>query len=315
MPTNDLSFVNKLRMDNLYPTAPRGRKPRNDFNQFQQVMNSAQVLNEDRPLEQIGRETTRPMAPGMEPTKPMDVVFNDNNISEIGRAMNASRVINNVDLQRNALSPYQAGQLQNRDRQLDIQEQNYAGNRNLGQQRVDETAEMNEWKRKNPGGRIIHQPDGKIIAIGPDNKIAGEFGPSGVMAEERKLGVQQQDAVQRIDRGGEVAGALEDKRQWGRMQSGTQSGLNAIATETARAGNRPTGTTRDVSYQYGPGGEITGARSTSKQVLPEKKSTAQAMMYGPNGEGPYPIPVDQTDAAQEKYGMTFQPKKQLTIGK
>lgn len=293
-------------MDNLYPTAPRGPKRRNElFNRFAQEMNSPHILNEDRPLERIARESIEPTAMMPQQTKPMDVVFDQGNISETARAMNAARSIHGIDLGRNALSPYQAGQLQNRGRELDIREQNV----DLGQQRVNETAEMGEFKRKNPGVQFVKQPDGNILAVGPGGQTLGNFGPSGIMGEERKLGVQQQNAVQLADRQGEIRGALEDKSQYGRTALQGQRDLGAMARTQVTAGNKPIGTTRDVGYTYGPGGEITGAKSTTKQVMPPQQSKNSAMMYGPNGEGPYPIPIDQTDAAQEKYGMTFSPAK------
>lgn len=302
MPIEYPKFHEKLRLDNLYPTLPQKKIRGNPlYEQFKK-----DLPRDTGMVEQIGQQA-QPNA--MSVTKPMDVVFNDNNISEHARAVGAARTVHNVDLSPNALSPYQYGQLANRNRQLDIQEQNYAGNRNLGQQRVDETAEMGEWKRNNPGGRIVYQPDGNIIAIGPDNKIAGNFGPSGKMAEERKIGMNQQNTIQQIDRRGEVEGAVEGRRQEGRMQSGAQAGLNAIATEAAKAGNRPTSTTRDVSYQYGPEGQIIGAKSNTKQVMPPKPAPGQGTtvtMYGPNGEGPYSIPTERTDEMQDRYKMRFQ---------
>lgn len=299
-------------MDNLYPTVPTNRKKSYPlFDRFKQEMSQQDLYDQIADPSRYQQQQQQPTGQMHNMTKPMDVVFDQGNISEQARGINAARMAHNVDLNRNALSPYQQGQLQNKDRELGIREQQYGQTNNLAQQRITETAEMNEWKMKNPGGRIVYQPDGQIIAIGPDNKIAGTFGPSGKMGEERRIGVQQQNAVQLADRRGEIAGALEDKAQYGRTSLQTQRGLASIATEAARAGNRPIGTNRDVAYKYGPGGEIIGASSTSKQVLPPKApgQGTTVTMYGPNGEGPYPVPTERTDEMQDKYGMTFSPAK------
>lgn len=287
-------------MDNLYPTVPTNRKKGYPlFDRFKQEMNQQdlydQIADPRRYEQQLQNNIPPPSV-----TKPMDVIFDQGNISETSRALGAAKTIHGVDLSGRGASEYQRGQLLNKNRELDLREQG-----------VQETAEMGEWKRANPGGQIIKQPDGKILKVGPGGQILGEFGPSGVMAEERKIGVNQQNAIQRLDRGGEIAGAVEDKRQYGRSALQGQRDLGSMARTQVTAGNKPIGSTRDVNYKYGPGGEIIGATSNTKQIMPPPPQSIRgnaAMMYGPDGKQ-YPVPIENTDEAQEKYGMTFTPTR------
>lgn len=146
------------------------------FERFKQEMNP--------PFERLGleqllpREYTNPTAPMVEPTRPMDVVFKPS-IGEQAREMAVARDVHGIDLNKNALSPYQAGQLSLQDRKL---EQTGA----LAERRMNDTekrtliSEIRENKNLPDSEKIKMMADvesGQITQRGQiESRLVGERG-------------------------------------------------------------------------------------------------------------------------------------------
>lgn len=208
----DFSFINKLRLDNLYPISPsKAKKSYPLYNRFMQEMNSPNVLNEDRGF--INQMTPQLQQTGLmnNTTPPMDVVFNDNNISETARGMNAARVIHDVNLNKNALTPYQSGQLSLRDRE--IQQRGALAQGKLG---IDsKKAEIADYKARNPGHRLTQGKDGILRSFNPLTNQVTVLGETG-MSEEEIAALDQTNDLIKIGAGGAQDRLTEGVRQKGR---------------------------------------------------------------------------------------------------
>lgn len=284
------SFVEKLRLNSLYPTLPFKKRREDEELPIQPQSlppNPYDAYNaEQNRVRQIGEGLLG---------KPKDVVFDQGSISETARGIGAARAIHGVDLQKNSLSPYQAGQLDNRERELGIREAQYNQTNQMGQQRIDETARMNDFKMKNPGMQVVTMRGGDVVAMDKAGNIVSRLGPSGLQTDEQKS-----NSAAANDK------ALETQRQAGRMEVVQGQGDNQINNIRATAGNKPIGTNRSVKYEYSPdGSRIIGARSETRDEMPELTANDRAvLMYTPDGKGPFDIPLDKIDDAQAR-GMKF----------
>lgn len=233
------SFIDKLSLDNLYPTSPRNKPRRNEdyplFEKFKQeilpLLAMGQMEQTFAPINNIPNE----------PSKPMDVVFNDNNISEATRAMGAARTIHNVDLNRNALSPYQAGQLSLRDRELE--QRNTLAKNKLGLD--SKKVEIADFKARNKDHQFIQGKDGRLRAVNPLTKEVTDLGETG-MSDIEVAALNQTNDLQKIDRTGEQSRELEKLRQIG------DESLEAIKARHAKELSTHTGSIKADAERNAP---------------------------------------------------------------
>lgn len=294
-------FHEKLRLNNLYPALPQKRIA--GYPLYEQFKREQQPM-----IEEIGQQVMAPQPV----TKPMDVVFNDNNISEVSRAMGAAKTIHNIDLQKNALSPYQQGQLMNKDRDLDIREQNLRANQEFADRRVAQTEEMNDFNQANPtGSRIVEMRDGNTVMLDRSGKIIQNLGPSGRLGDANRLAATSQNRIAEIGATGANAQTLEGLRQTGRMQSGDQRGTQQLANIAATAANKPIQTNTDMDYRKDAEGNIIGITSRKREITAPKGPVVTGeseQLLGPDGRL-YTVPIDRVEDAITNGGMKRQDLK------
>lgn len=214
------SFVEKLRLSNLYPSIPR---PRNRNRYPMPIDPIPPMVPIDRMEEIFAPQGMRPNI--VEPTRPMNVVYQPS-IGDQGREMAYVRDVHGIDLNKNALSPYQAGQLQLRDRALDIADTTA---KTKSQTEAKKIA-IAEYKAKNPNAKIIAQKGGNIKAVHPvTGEVIADFGPTGEMDDASRIALEQAGKIEAIREtgsqtreniatSGQEARKTEDVRQAGRMK-------------------------------------------------------------------------------------------------
>lgn len=202
------SFIDKLSLDNLYPTSPRHKQRKNEayplFDKFKQEILPLLAMGQ---MEQTFAPYTNPP---VEPTKPMDVIFQPN-IGEQAREMAVARDVHGMNLNKNALTPYQAGQLALQDRKLDQSEVIAQSKAGLDAKKIA----IAEFKAKNRDHQFIQGKDGRLRAVNPLTKEVTDLGETG-MSESEIAALNQTNDLAKIDATGKQAVALEGTRQKGR---------------------------------------------------------------------------------------------------
>lgn len=295
-------FLPRLRLNNLYPALlPMGGRERNYpiFDEFMERIAGQQPMMQ-QPMNRVP-QIAQQAAPNLLP-KQMDVVYQPS-LMDKARTTSAARNAFGDDI----LDPqgkYRDAQLGLKGRELDIKEGIATTNAELGRRKADVAA----FRATNPGVKIVAPKGGNIVAINSaTGNVIKDFGPSGSLSDAERLELEQSNAVGRIDATGRNAQALEGTRQTGRVSLAEMQGRQAVELEGVKAGNKPVGSNRIETVRDAQG-NIVGARTTkTTDVMPsgQPKTGASALMFGPNGEGPFSIPIDKTDEAQEKYQMRF----------
>lgn len=198
-------FHEKLRLDNLYPSLPQKKIKGHPL--FEEFKRNLPLGYDESPYPGQMIHT-----PNLDPsTKPMDVVFNPG-ISETARAMGAARTINNVDLSPGAMSAYQGGQLNLRNQEM-MQRAVLAGGKLENDRSKTSIA---DFKARNPGHKFIQGEDGKLRAVHPLTKEVTDLGITG-MSQQEIADMNQSNAIQKIDRSGEMSRELEALKQTHRV--------------------------------------------------------------------------------------------------
>lgn len=285
------NFLEGLRMSNLYPSMsiPSGGRRNQLFNDF---MGMEQGIQGSPMLPRIAEQTAAPVAP--QPQAPMNVVYQPS-IGDIGREMAFARDVYGVDLNRSALTPYQAGQL------------------SLGGERIAAQREAAQGRQEIAERRLSDAEKNTLIREIRENKNLSDAEKIRLQGEVQAGHITQRGQIEsgHIAARGEQERTTEGIRQQGRESLADMQARHRREQIELEAGLKPTGTTR-VETVRDAQGNITGARTTkTEQQLPPTAKPGggnSALMYGPNGEGPYAIPIEKTDDAVAR-GMSYSKPK------
>lgn len=296
------SFREKLRLGEKYPSMPVASPRRENYPLYDKFLEQQN---------QSGRiQLAPPDQPQFTPERPIEHTqyqFNDKNMSEQARGIAAARTAHDVDLQPGRLTPYQRGQLDNKQAELGIRAEQYGNVNDINQQKVGNAERMNEWERNNPGVKLYERPGGETIAIGPGGQVMGNYGASGIMTDSDKIAATGKSRLEQIAAQGMNAQGLEKTRQGGRVELGELAAGNAQALQRQKQFGTSTGTNRSSSYKLDAAGNVIGVDTTTKNTYPQATAPGtDKIMYGPNGKA-YRIPADQVEDAT-KNGMTFEKK-------
>ncbi len=261
------SFVEKLRLNNLYPTMPlnTGR----EIDPFEQFMTTAAqpLFNERSRLSGIANMAASPQTqqvPSYQPRdftrQPMDVVYKPPASDQI-----AERILG---VQREPVSEYQQEQLKNQRAEIGLRNKQLEATTGINQQKVDisrNRADVYKFKAENPNVKIVAQRGGSILAINPmDGSVIANLGPTGNMDEADRLALEQDQALARIGETGNQARLTEDTRQAGRESLAATQGQTSRDVAEINAGSRPTGNTR-IETVKDASGKIIGARTVKTE--------------------------------------------------
>jgi hypothetical protein len=303
------SFVQKLRLDNLYPTMPIGSGGEPDlYNQFMGSGAPQAMFNERNRLSQIGQQAMQPQSqqPRDFQRNPMNVVYNPPPSDSI-----AGRILG---VEAQPTTEYQKGELANRQADLALKKQQLGATQDINQQKVDISkgrADVYDFKAKNPGLKIVAQQGGHIRALNPlTGAVVADLGPTGNMAEADRLALEQDQNLARIGEQGNQARLTEGTRQAGAETLEDMKARHATELATLNNSQKPIGTNRIETVKDAQG-NIIGARTVkTDNVLPKPNpnpnpnpSTKTIQMWGPNGEGPFDVPSDKVDDAKKNYQM------------
>jgi hypothetical protein len=297
------SFVDKLRLNSLYPTLPFRRRA--ELPDAQQIVHSSGPNDGNLPPIQSPRGTNNSTLNqiAMDALTPLEKIPGTANNPNVVFNQPASDIIPmrimGYDRQ---MTPYQEATLQQKDadRMLKEQQINNTAEYNKGRvQNVSRQTDINEFKAKNPGVKIVAQKGGNVRGYDPiTGRVVVDFGPTGEMTDSDRINAETSGRNENIRTTGE-----QNRQTEGVQQTGRES-LAKI-----NAGLKPTGSTR-VETLRDAQGNIVEAKTIKDTDTPGpgvggfNQSKQGALMYGPNGEGPYTIPFANTDDAQSR-GMKF----------
>lgn len=275
------SFVEKLRLNNLYPSVPIPKGPTvyedsPPINRIPQVAQQSQMMAPSKPRYHFN--------------EPMDTVYQPP-ISELVKY-------------QDRITPYQQSVLDLRKQEIDQDERRYGNANELGQGRLSvsqQNALTNQYRAENPNARFIdNKLQGTTGAYDPrTGQLINDMGQT-QMSQGAVLDRTQTDAMAKIAGQGAQRQELERLRQLG------QSNL-----EAQKYGYRPAGENRMETYRDAQG-NIIGARNTRSTDIDRTNNRPQVrenaiIMYGLDGQ-PYDIPLDKVDDAQAK-GFKYQKGK------
>lgn len=300
-----MGFVEKLRLNNLYPSVPVNTGEDQLYNQFQnQVVPAINSQNQQfdarNRIPQVAVAAALPQQP-IGDGRPGNLT----NMNVQYKAPLSDQVATNIlGVQQDPVSEYQKGELANRQADLQLKRQA------LGQKSELDTAKLGvmqnraatyKYKAEHPDAKIVVQRGGNIKAIDPvTGALLQDLGPSGEMDEAEKIALEQTNAMGRIGATGAQERQTEGVRQAGRESLSQMSARHAEELATLNASLKPNGSSTTTNVT-GPNGENLGTRTS--ETTSNKASTV--MMYGPNGEGPHPIPIDKIQDAKSTYKMSF----------
>jgi hypothetical protein len=203
------SFVDKLRLDNLYPTVPINTGDDPLFGQF--LSQIAPLMNRNR-IEQIGNVQPRQIQQPPITGAPQNVVLGDQGAGpEIAKRMLGVG---------ESITPYQKGQLALGKEELEFNKKKTEQTNELNQQKLADTqrkTDIADFKAKNPGVKILAPKGGRIQAINSaTGQVIRDFGDTGTLSDEDRINLEQSGAIAQIGARGANEQALETTRQKGR---------------------------------------------------------------------------------------------------
>lgn len=292
----------------MYPSMPIDNIPDNTYSRFMSQI--APMYNQSR-IPQIGQQM-------MGQSQPQQ--FNNRNFNNFPNSDGSMNVVLGdqgagpriaeriLGVNRNPATEYQQGELAMRQREIerktaDDANSNKIANSKLANDQVKTSIAAD--KAKYQGSRIVAPKGGSIKLIAPDGKILADYGPSGTMSEEERVLLDQTNTVEQINKKGEVDSGNAEKLA--KLKADQQIARDNLALEHQKAlddykQTHNTGTTTKTSVTDASGTSL-GERTTT--VTPNKSKTGTVMMYGPQGQGPYPIPADKVEDAKKTKQMSL----------
>lgn len=297
------SFIDKLRLDNLYPTVPIHTGPDDLFNRFLAMQQP--MINQNR-LQQIGQQALvqTPLLTSQLPTDGRpgnaspNVIYRPPVTDQIGA--------NILGVEADPASVYQKGQLALRQKELERKAAEDAASNDLNKKKVDisqQRANVYKFKAENPGYEYkMNKATGHLEAINPINNSVQDLGQY-QMNESDLAELNQKNALGKIASTGEEARKTEETRQKGRETLAEMAARHKEEQAALEAKLKGSGTIRTETLIKDAEGTTTGKTTTTKP------NASTIMMYGPQGQGPYPIPLDKVqDAIKNKQMSTTKPK-------
>lgn len=303
-------FLEKLRLDNLYPTVPINSGYDDTFDRFRNAFD-----NRSR-LQNIASQFTE------QPNQPVPRAQYTNDMPGDGRPGNVSPnvVLGNqgaapdiarriLGAENNPATEYQKGQLDLKTRQLQETASKNDATSELNKQKLavsQQRANVYDFKSKNPGVKFqVNKASGNLEALDPiSGKIVNVLGQF-QMPEDELIALNQDNKIGLQNNQGNINSNLEGQRQTGRETLEEVKARHARELADAQAANKPTGSERTVELTRDKDGNVIGAKTTTKNTM------APVTMYGPDGK-PYSIPADKKDQAV-KDGLSpikpFKPSK------
>lgn len=213
------SFIEKLRLDNLYPSVPiGGGKEENLYDRF-----TSQVLPRARRDRLADIEAMNPRVQQIQTPpdsmKPMDVIYNPSISNQLGQIANVRRAYGDEATTLPG-SEYQRGTLALREKELAQKGVKQESDIELGKQKVDiskQRADTYQFKANNPNAKyIINKVTGTMQAVDPiSQKVLQDFGKT-QLGEEELINLNQEKKLEQIGATGAESRATEGVRQTGR---------------------------------------------------------------------------------------------------
>lgn len=308
-----MPFLDKLRMNNLYPTMPIGDD--GGDNTYERFRNEIAPMYDRNRVGQIGQQAMQPQPqmggwngtganPMMGDGRPgnltrMDTVYNP--------GITDAHPAEMLGMSRDPASDYQKGQLDIKNRQLQETINKNDDTNKLNQQRIgvsQQRADVYRFKASNPGLKFqIRKDTGNLESLDPISGKVTDLGPS-QMGESDLIQLNQDNKIGLQNNQGSINSDLEDKRQGGRETLADMKARHDAELASLGASLKPTGTTRNVELTRDATGNVTGAKTTT-----QNDNTNTVMMYGPQGQGPYPVPANKMEQAKIDGMSVIKPMK------
>lgn len=301
------SFVDKLRLNSLYPTpGPQQQQP-DMINRFLSdivpAMERRDRLSQlgDEALYQQRRSESMIQVPGGA-TPPTEYQYQPT-VMDQARSVNTAKSVFGEDA-TNPQATQQKAQLELKEKELALKGHKIDTDAEIARQGMVNKQRMTEiadFKAKNPGVRIVAVSGGKVQAINTaTGEVVKDFGDSGTMSESDKLALENTHKLGQITAQGDQTVRAEGVRREGQESLEEIKARHAKELANLNAGNKPTGSTK-VETVKDKDGNIVEAKTTktSDQFTPKT-----VMMFGPNGEGPYPVPEDKVETYKTSHKMS-----------
>lgn len=152
-----------------------------------------------------------------------------------------------------------------------------------GQQRIDiqnKVQAVNEWKAKNPQGKVYAPKGGKVVIINPLTGEATDTGiDSGTLSDEDRIKLTGQQRIEQIGKQGENQLGLEDARNTGDLAEIEARGAQSRATKSTTPGKN-TSVTADKDLL--PSQQKTNLQIKANQYIQEHPEHTEFVKINPN---------------------------------